>query len=141
MLWRKSRCVTQATPKSLPTEPVKYPSGIALRTERGIYFLNKDGKRYRIPTERVYQSWRFPLTVDTSEEALVEYPVAVTRLGFRDGTLLNNIADGKIYLVSENRLRQVVDPSSLERLGLTKEDALVVSDAEVKITKMGESIQ
>jgi hypothetical protein len=75
------------------------------------------------------------LIVDTTEAALAKYPVAVTRCGFRDGTLLNNIADGRMYLVSAGRLRHVVNPAVLDRLG--NPTAMVVSDAEINMMKQG----
>ena len=71
-------------PKSrseLPREPVEYPSGICVKTERGAYLINKDGKRYRIPTQAILDSWNFPFVVDSSEAAVSEYPVAVLKIG------------------------------------------------------------
>lgn len=130
-----------ATKPELPTAPVEYPTGIAVKTQDGkFYFLHKDGKRYRIQSSKIFMSWGFPLIVPTTEAALKNYPVAVTKLGFRDGSLLNNIADGKLYLVSESRLRHITNPEVLTRLGVTREDALVVSDADIKIMKLGEEI-
>ena len=102
--------------------------------------IMKDGKRYRIPTQRILDSWNYPLIVDTSEAALAKYPVAVTKVGFRDGSLLNNIADGRLYLVSAGALRRVTDPAVLTRLGVTRNDAVVVSDAEIQIMKQGADI-
>jgi hypothetical protein len=100
----------------------------------------KDGKRYRITSDEVYLSWSFPLTVITSEDALKNYPVAVSKLPFRDGSLLNNIADGKLYLVSEGVLRQITSPAVLERLQRTKDDCVLVSEADIKFMKKGENI-
>lgn len=126
--------------RPLPTEPVDYPSGICVKTEKGSYFINKDGKRYRVPTVAVEDSWSFPLIVNSSEAALANYPIAVTKLGFRDGSLLNNIADGRLYLVSEGRLRHIVDPAVFDRLGVNRLMARVVSDTEIKMMKQGDPI-
>lgn len=134
-MWKRK----QKSPEK-PTVPVEYPSGIAVKTERGLFLINKDGKRYRVPSQRVFESWRFPLVVDTSEVAVSRYPVAVTKLGFRDGTLLNNIADGKLYLVSESKIRHITSPEVLSRLGISKDDAMLVSGDEIKIMKVGEEI-
>lgn len=136
-LWSKKTPPTRA---ELPQTPQVYPTGICVKTEKGAYLINKDGKRYRIPTKAILDSWSFPLVVDTSEAALVKYPVAVTKLGFRDGSLLNNIADGKMYLVSGSVLRHITDPAVLARLGVTKGDAVTVSDDEINIMKFGENI-
>lgn len=126
------------TRAELPTAPVEYPSGICVKTEKGAYLIQKDGKRYRIPTKAILDSWNFPLTVDTTEAAVSNHPLAVLKVGFRDGSLLNNIADGRIYLVSAGRLRHVVDPEVLNRLG--NPTPVTVSDAEIKMMKQGEPI-
>lgn len=126
------------TRAELPTEPVEYPSGICVKTEKGAYLIQKDGKRYRIPTKAILDSWNFPLTVDATEAAVSNHPLAVLKVGFRDGSLLNNIADGRMYLVSAGRLRHVVDPEVLNRLG--NPTPVTVSDAEIKMMKQGEPI-
>jgi len=78
--------------------------------------------------------------VDASESSLSNYPVAVTKLAFRDGSLLHNIKDGKLYLVSEARLRHITSPDVLERLGVTRDDAMLVADSDIAIMKFGEEI-
>ena len=132
---------TQTLSDELRTEPYDYPPGTAVVTDKGSYFINKDGKRYRIQSDEIFHSWMFPLVVDTTEDALKNFPVAVTRLGFRDGTLLNNIADGKLYLVSESKLRHIIGNHCLSALGLDPNQALVVSDADIKIMKQGEPLK
>jgi hypothetical protein len=122
----------------LPNEPVEYPTGICVKTEKGAYRIHTDGKRYRIPTQAILESWNFPLIVDASEASLAKYPVGVSKVGFRDGSLLNNIADGRMYLVSGGKLRHVVDPAVLDRLG--NPEARVVSDAEIQLMKQGAAI-
>lgn len=137
----KKKPLPQTTePKSLPTEPVVYPVGVCVITDKSPYLINKDGKRYRIVSQRVLNSWNFPLVIPTTEPALRRYPVAVTKLPFRDGSLLNNIADGKLYLVSEGKLRHVVSPDVLDRFGLDHLMAVVVSEDEINIMKQGEAI-
>jgi hypothetical protein len=80
------------------------------------------------------------LVVHTSEAALKNYPTAFSKFGFRDGTLLNNMADGKLYLVSEGLLRHITSPDVLDRLGVSEADALVVSQAEISIMKKGDAL-
>lgn len=129
------------TPTSaLPTEPVDYPAGLCVKTDRSAYLINRDGKRYRIISDRILQSWKFPFVIKTTESALRNYPIAVTKLGFRDGSLLNNIADGKLYLVSAGKVRHIVGPDVLERLGINHLMATVISDAELNLMKVGEEI-
>ena len=127
-------------PRPLPTAPVNYPPGICVRTSEGTYRIGNDNKRYRIVSDRILQTWNFPFVVETSEVALSGHPRAVRKLGFRDGSLLNNLADGRIYLVSGGRLRHVTSPSVLDKLGLAKEDAVLVSDAEIKIMEQGDTL-
>ena len=129
---------TPPTRASLPSEPVEYPSGICVKTEKGAYLIQKDGKRYRIPTKAILDSWSFPFVVDTSEAALAKYPVGILKVGFRDGSLLNNVADGRMYLVSAGKLRHIVDPAVLDRLG--NPEPRVVSDAEINSMRQGEPI-
>lgn len=100
------------------------------------FYINRDGKRYRM-TEPVRASWKFARAAVTTEAALSNYPISLTKLPYRDGTLLNNYADGKLYLVSAGRLRLVASPSVLPRLGMKRSDALVVSDSDIKSMKMG----
>lgn len=80
------------------------------------------------------------MTVETTEVACSKYPKAYGKLGFRDGSLLYNIKDAKLYLVSDSVLRHIVSPSALERLGVTMDDAMVVSDKDINIMKRGEEI-
>lgn len=125
---------------ALPTEPVEYPAGLAFRTPSGMYYLNRDGKRYKIQSEHIMRSWKFPLIIETSDIALSNYPVAVTKLGFRDGTLLYNVADAKIYLASAGKLLHVVSPEVFDRLGIKFSDAMWVPDADIKIMVIGGTI-
>lgn len=120
--------------------PLQYPAGTCVKTDKCTYFIMKDGKRYRITSDNVELSWRFPLTVITSESALSNYPVALSKLPFRDGSLLNNFADGKLYLVSEGLLHHITDPRFLDRIQRNRDDAMVVSDADIKIMKVGAPI-
>lgn len=141
MNWLRRRSIPK-TPTYRPSEPVVYPAGICVKTEKSHYYLHpSDGKRYRIPTERILQSWNYPLIVETSEAALKNYPVALSKIGFRTGSLLNNIADGKLYLVSGAFLRHIVSPDALVRLGLERSDALTVSDDEINLMKQGDIIR
>jgi hypothetical protein len=61
-------------------------------------------------------------------------------LGFRDGTLIKNIADGKMYLISQNKKRHVVDPDSFIRYGLDRSSIIEVSDMEANAHDIGENL-
>ena len=119
------------------TSPTNFPSGIAVKTDKDTYWI-KDGKRYKLISSRAADSWSFT-TVDATESALSGFKLA-GKLGFRDGTLIKNIADGRIYLVSQNKLRHVVDPDSFTRYGLDRSKVIEVSETEVSAHDLGEKL-
>ena len=125
------------TKTSLITLPTNFPSGIAVKTDKDTYWI-KDGKRYRLISDRAAQSWCFT-TVLATEAALSGCKIA-GKLGFRDGTLIKNIADGKMYLVSQNKLRHIVDPDSFIRYGLDKSKIIEVSEKETLAHDLGENL-
>ena len=117
------------------SQPTNFPSGLAVKTDKGTYWI-KDGKRYKLISDRAAQSWCFT-KVNATEAALSGIKL-VGKLGFRDGTLIKNIADGKMYLVSQNKLRHIVDPDIFNRYGLDRSNLIEVSEAEVKAHDLGE---
>lgn len=119
------------------SQPTNFPSGIAVQTDKETYWI-KDGKRYKLISERATRSWGFT-TVKATEAALSGIKL-VGKLGFRDGTLIKNIADGKMYLVSQNKLRHIVDPDIFNRYGLDRSNLIEVSEAEIKAHDIGESL-
>ena len=123
--------------KSLITSATNFPSGIAVKTDKDTYWI-KDGKRYRLISDRAAQSWFFT-TVLATEAALSGIKI-VGKLGFRDGTLIKSVADGKMYLVSQNKLRHIVDPDSFNRYGLDRSKMIEVSEKEISAHDLGESI-
>ncbi len=129
--WRKP---IQKSSINLPTN---FPSGIAVKTDKDTYWI-KDGKRYRLISNRAADSWSFT-TVHATENALSGFKLA-GKLGFRDGTLIKNIADGRIYLVSQNKLRHIVDPDSFTRYGLDRSSVIEVSETEVSAHDLGEKL-
>jgi hypothetical protein len=119
------------------SQPTNFPSGLAVKTDKGTYWI-KDGKRYKLISDRAAQSWCFT-TVNATEAALSGIKL-VGKLGFRDGTLIKNIADGKMYLVSQNKLRHIVDPDIFNRYGLDRSNLIEVSEAEIKAHDIGEAL-
>jgi len=117
------------------SQPTNFPSGIAVQTDKATFWI-KDGKRYRLISDRAAKSWCFT-TVNATEAALSGIKL-VGKLGFRDGTLIKNIADGKMYLVSQNKLRHIVDPDIFIKYGLDRSNLIEVSEAEVKAHDLGE---
>ena len=121
----------------LVTSPTNFPSGIAVKTDKSCYWI-KDGKRYRLISNRAEKSWQFT-TVMATEESMANIKL-VGKLGFRDGTLIKNIADGKMYLISQNKKRHIVDPDSFSRYGLDRSKAIEVSETESNAHEMGENL-
>lgn len=120
----------------MPQTPVLYPSGICIQTEKGWFYVLK-GKRYRIISQRVLESWNFPRVVASSERAAAGLKV-MGKLGFRDGSLIHNLSGGKMYIVSENKKRLIENPDWFYRLGITSDDFLLVSDEETNLHSDGE---
>jgi hypothetical protein len=119
------------------SSPTLIPSGLAVKTDKAIYWV-KDGKRYKLISDRAAKSWCFT-TVKATEEAVAGMKL-VGKLGFRDGTLIKNIADGKMYLISQNKKRHIVDPDSFDRYGLNRKSVIEVSEAEANMHTTGDNL-
>jgi len=125
------------TKNVLITSPTNFPSGLAVKTDKAIYWI-KDGKRYKLISDRAAKSWMFT-TVNATEAALSGIKL-VGKLGFRDGALIKNIADGKMYLISQNKKRHIVDPDTFDRYGLNRGSVIEVSEAEANMHNTGEDL-
>ena len=140
-LWKKKRLRLRLLKNSKPSltisQPTNFPSGIAVKTDNDTYWI-KDGKRYKLISNRAAESWCFT-TVLATEAALTGIKL-VGKLGFRDGSLIKNLADGRMYLVSQNKLRHIVDPDSFDRYGLDRSKILEVSDKEISAHDLGENL-
>ena len=124
-------------PQKIVTSPTIFPSGIAVKTDKGIYWI-KDGKRFKLISDRAAKSWLFT-TVEATESALAGMKLA-GKLGFRDGTLIKNIADGKLYLISQNKKRHIVDPDTFNKYGLDRSQVVEVSAFEASMHELGEDL-
>jgi hypothetical protein len=140
-LWKRKRQRVRLfkTTQSILTisQPTNFPSGIAVKTDKDTYWI-KDGKRYRLISNRAADSWSFT-TVLATEAALSGIKLA-GKLGFRDGSLIKNLADGKMYLVSQNKLRHIVSPDSFGLYGLDRSKVIEVSDKEIAAHDLGENL-
>jgi len=125
------------TQSKLVTRPTNFPSGIAVRTEKSTYWI-KDGKLYRLISDRAANSWSFT-TVNATESALSGFKLA-GKLGFRDGTLIKNISDGKMYLISQNKRRHITSPDIFDDFGLDRSKLIEVGEEEVNMHNLGESL-
>lgn len=125
----------RSEPVAAPTEPTDYPYGLCIRTEAGV-FLIREKTRFRLPTQRVVDSWRFDV-LESSESAVKHVRIS-GKIGFRDGTLIRNIADSKVYLISHNKKRHIQSPEVFERFRFSWDKVLLVSDEEAKLHNDGE---
>lgn len=121
----------------LVTSPTNFPSGIAVKTDKATYWI-KDGKRFKLISERAEKSWMFT-TVNATEQSIAGIKLS-GKLGFRDGTLIKNISDGRLYLISQNKRRHITSPDVFERYGLDRSMVIEVSEAETNMHEQGEDL-
>lgn len=127
----------QNTQTQLVTSPTSFPSGLAVKTDKATYWI-KDGKRFRLISARAERSWSFP-TVLATEQAIAGMKI-VGKLGFRDGTLIKNISDGKMYLISQNKRRHIKSPDVFDQYGLDRSKLVEVSETEAEMHELGEDL-
>jgi hypothetical protein len=127
----------KTTKTVLISTPTNFPSGLAVKTEKAIYWI-KDNKRFKLISDRAADSWKFT-TIDATEFAVSHIKMA-GKLGFRDGTLIKNIADGKMYLISQNKRRHITSPDIFARYGLNRNDMIEVGEAEANMHDIGDNL-
>lgn len=110
------------------------PSGLIANTEKGFFYI-KGEKRFKFISDRAKDSWSLPI-IKTSESILIKYPI-VGVLGFRDGTLVKDISDGRIYLISDSKRRHVIDPDVLEWLNA---EIIQIGQKELFVHSEGEKL-
>lgn len=129
------------TNHSLTTPLSEYPEGTFLQTEKGYFYVTGPNKRFRFTTPRVLASWSPQRIVKASEEdAAVRKLKIAAKMKFRNGSLLYSQADGKMYLVSASKLRHITSPDILSGLNMRRQDAVWVSEAEIKLHQEGEPL-
>lgn len=132
-MWPKKQTPT------LPDVPVEYPSGLFIKTEKGYFYISGPGKRMRITSLRVLASWSPQRIINTTEAAVAKYKV-VSKIRFRNGSLIWNLADGKMYLVEGGKRRHITSPTALTHIGAKRSDALIVSLDEINLHPEGEPL-
>lgn len=119
----------------IPTERTEYPYGLFVITEAG-FFLIREKSRLRVASDRAMVSWSSPI-VQSTEGAVRHLPV-LGKIGFRDGTLVQDFSSKKTYLISNNKKRFITSPDVIGRLGLNEELIVVASLDEVNLHADGE---
>ena len=110
------------------------PSGLIASTEKG-YFYIKGEKKFKFVSERAMLTWSLPI-VKTSDNMLNKLVTAGV-LGFRDGTLVKDISDSKIYLISDSKRRHIINPDVLEWINA---DVIQAGQKEVLVHVEGENL-
>lgn len=110
------------------------PSGLIAHTEKG-YFYIKGTKKFKFVSERAMQSWCLPIL--ETKESVIDSLKLFGSLGFRDGTLVKDISNGKIYLISDSKSRHITNPDVLGWLGT---EIIKVSNKEILSHEEGEEL-
>jgi len=119
----------------IPTSKTDYPYGLFVCTEAGFFLIREKG-RYRLPTTRVMASWSAPSV--SSSEAAVKHLTILGKIGFRDGTIIQDFSNQKTYLISKNKKRHITSPDVFDKFLLNKELITVVSHEEASLHEDGE---
>lgn len=134
-LWGKAK--PEPTVSEPPLQPLQYPSGITVQVDEDFYYVKGD-KLYKFVSRRAAESWGTP--VAQARLANIAHYAQAGLMGFRDGTLIQDVSDGKIYLISGSKRRLVTDPDVVDWYGLNLSDAVLVSVKEASAHSDGDDI-
>ena len=105
-------------------------------TEKGHFYI-RSNKRYKVFSDRCFNSWSAE-SIETSFSNVSHIPYAGI-LGFRDGTIIHNLADGKIYIVSDNKRLHIKTPNAFPE-GWIEAKKVIVGENEINLHKEGVAI-
>jgi len=134
-MWKKKRQKTN--PINPPLVPTAYPSGVAVFDGTNTYFI-KNNKKYRIISERAVKSWGFKVWYGSPES--LSKIVLGGILAFRDGSVIKDVSNGKIYLVVNGLKQHITTPDFFTKFGVDPEYIIEVSAKEADLHKNGEPI-
>lgn len=129
----KKKKISETTP-IVYNQRLQPPNGLAFKQGED-YFLVKSGKLLKFFSERVFSSWGLT-AFEVGPQALKTLRPGGT-VGFRDGSLVKNFVDGKLYLVSDNKRRLVTSPDVPYLVG---KPIIVASEAEINLHDEGDQI-
>jgi hypothetical protein len=101
------------------------PSGIFIRRKSGEAYYVKASIAHPV-SEIHLQSWSAKPVLVT-EMAFATLTIG-KKIGFRDGTVVKDFADGIMYLISDSKRRKITSPDALAALGGKKASMLVPSE-------------
>jgi len=116
------------------TSPIvdKLYNGTCYKILNNTWYI-KNGNLYDFYSERAFASWRLtPVRVNFLFDPAV---MRAGTLGFRDGTLIQNAKDGRIYLISDAKRNLLTKP--LSDYGFDYSMIVEVSDSEVEFHSEG----
>ena len=134
-MWKKKKQVSN--PINPPLVPTVYPSGVAVFDGSNTYFI-KNNKKYRIISERAVKSWGFKVWYGSPES--LSKIVLGGILAFRDGSVIKDVSNGKIYLVVNGLKQHITTPDFFTKFGVDPEYIIEVSAKEADLHKNGEPI-
>lgn len=137
-MW-KNKKKPELTPTKIvsPLVPTAYPSGVAVFDGSNTYFI-KNNKKYRIISQRALESWGFKVWYGSPES--LSKIVLGGILAFRDGSVIKDVSNGKIYLVVNGLKQHITTPDFFTRFGVDPEYIIEVSAKEADLHKNGEPI-
>lgn len=138
-MWKRKK---QTDNLNIPLVPTKYPVGTFVSTEEG-YFYVQSTRRLRV-LERVLNSWSPPRVVPSSEKALVNLKKS-GRLLFRNGTIIEDVSNQKVYLIENALKRPLVSPDAYSLLGIKYNERynsiMPVSKEEAEMHELGSELK
>jgi len=117
-----------------------FPNGSIIKKKlyTQVYYI-EDFKKRPIESPALFESRNFDWKnlIVTSEEDVDQIPTG-EKLKFRDGSLLSN--RGTVYVISNGLRRPIASPAAFLRLGFKWNNIKPVSDAELNLHPVGETV-
>ncbi len=124
------------TPAPTPRNLDHIPTGTVIQSSLG-YFYIKGNQKIKIISDRILKSWDFPRTVLVTDDCADRFKTN-GRMGFREGTVIEDMSTRQTFLISGNQRRLITSPDHLVNLNI--DDIMVVSAEEAGIHVRGEDI-
>jgi hypothetical protein len=113
------------------------PNGVFVRTPDFKLYYVKAGQALII-AEVPFESWGMD-AIPVTRMAMQAIEMTDRRIGFRDGTLVKDFADGIMYLISDSKRRRIENPDVFEALG-GKKRLMTVPSEYIRLHVEGEPI-
>lgn len=124
---------------SPPKRKVKYPKySYVYNIDNDTYYLLLDKTKKEFISSRAFKSWG-AFAPHTTSEAISGYSL-YGKKGFRPGTIIRSIFDGKTYFVGEELIHPITSREFYDILGYTSESITFVSESEIQFYKIGDAI-